>query len=674
MEKEKTRIEIGRLKDEIRHHDYRYFVLSNPEISDKEYDKLVSSLKELEKLYPEFVTIDSPTQRVSGEISDGFKTVTHKVKMLSLDNTYSVDELREWDERVRKSLGILKIEYVSDLKIDGVSCSLVYENGIFVRGSTRGDGEKGEDVTHNIRTIKSMPLRLFCSKGLNLPKAIDVRGEIFMQKECFQRLNNERKVLNEDLFANPRNAASGSLKLLDSSVVRKRNLQLFIHSFGWVNPENIFKSHWEFFEIAKSWGLRVNPERKLCADLEDVIEFYKLWSKKKEDLPYEVDGMVVKINLFSQQKELGMTLKSPRWAVAFKFQAAQATTSVLDVIPSVGRTGVITPVAELSPVECGGVTISHATLHNYDEIDRLRLKIKDKVLIERAGDVIPKIVKVITSVRSGKEKNVHVPRTCPACGTNITKEKEEEVAYRCLNPSCPAQAKQRILHFSSRNTMDIEGMGEAVVSQLVDHNLVKDFSDIYHLKNEDLLGLELFKEKKATNLIEAIKKSKSRPLSRLIYALGIRHVGEKASFVLAQRFNTMKRIMSATKLDFEEIHEVGEIMAQAIVEFFNQKEIRLLIEKLRRCGLNMKETGKNFRKQILAGKSIVFTGELVNYTRSQAEELVRSLGGNATSSVSNNTDFVVIGVNPGSKHDKAKKLGVKIIDEKEFTTLIKEEK
>ncbi len=657
---------IENLREKIHHHDYCYYSLSQPEVSDKEYDELMRKLKELETAHPEFIVGDSPTQRVSGQVQEGFKTVRHKVKMLSLDNTYSIDELRNWDIRVHKGLPGEKIEYVAELKIDGVSTSLTYKNGALALAATRGDGEKGEDVTVNIKTIKAIPLRFIAKPS---PQGLEVRGEIYMERAGFEKLNKERLRQGEALFANPRNATAGSLKLLDSKVIAKRKLNCFIHSFGLAEGTS-FKTHWEFLEQAHKWGLRVNPNRKLCKNLNEVIDFCKLWEEKREKLIYEIDGMVIKVNSLKHQRALGSTAKAPRWACAYKFPAQQATTVLKDIKVQVGRTGVVTPVAELEPVSLSGVRISRSTLHNFDEIKRLGIKIGDRVILERAGEVIPKVIKVIDSVRNGKEKEFKVPTRCPACKENITKDKEE-VAFRCINPSCPAQLERGLEHFASRGAMDIEGMGTSVIEQFVKEKLVKNFSDIYSLKKEDLLKLDLFAEKKANNLLMAVEKSKIQPLSRLVFALGIRHVGEKAAYVLAQTFETMDNLMRQKSEDLIKIHEVGSIMAESIEDFFKQKTTHDLIDRLKRAKVNMTQPKTQKTKGPIAGKKIVFTGELSIFTRGDAEGLVRELGGNPSSSVSKNTDFLVLGENPGSKYQKARKLGVKIITEAEFEKMTK---
>ena len=656
---------IEKLRQQIRDHDYLYYVLAQPEISDKEYDDSLRRLKELETKYPQFITPDSPTQRVSGQVLEGFNTVKHRQKMLSLDNTYSFEELADWDQRVHKALGRKNIEYAVELKIDGVSANLTYREGNFILGATRGDGERGEDTTQNLRTIRAIPLVLL---GKDIPEFLEVRGEVYMKNQEFAQLNKQREKNNEALFANPRNATAGSLKLLDANIVVKRSLNFLAHSLGDYRGLRL-DSHWQFLRVIKQWGIPVNPESLLCKNLDQVGKFCLQWQDKKNKLPYDVDGVVVKVNNLNDQRRLGSTLKSPRWAVAYKFPAHQATTEVLKINLQVGRTGVITPVAELKSVECGGVTIKHATLHNFDEIERLGVKEQDRVLIERAGEVIPKIVKVVQ--KRGK-KSFRIPRRCPVCGSRVIKEKEQGVAYCCINSSCPAQLERGLLHFASRSALDIEGMGESVIAQLVDRGLIRDFADIYSLKKEQLLTLELFKEKKAENLLRAINNSKKQPLSRLLYALGIRHIGEKAAFLLAQKFKTLNNLMQAKISDLAAIYEVGEVMAASIVEFFKNEHSKKLIKRLIDAALNTKEGMQEVKQSALTGKVVVFTGELNEFTRSEVERLVYQLGGEVSSSVSKNTNLVVVGANPGSKYTKAKQLGLEIVEETEFSRLIKD--
>ena len=651
---------IEKLRDEIRHHDYLYYVLDQPRISDKEYDNLMRKLKVLEDAHPEFRSKDSPTVRVSGGILEGFKTVRHKQKMMSLDNTYSFDELKDWSERVQKGLGSQeKVTYVVELKIDGVSANITYKLGRLTIGATRGDGETGEDVTANIKTLRAIPLVLL---GQDIPDFIEIRGEVYMDKKDFKRLNKEREERGEVLFANPRNAASGSLKLLDTNLVANRGLNFFAHSLGEYKGSPIATQQ-SFFDHLKQWGVRTNLLSKHCKDLAEAIDYCRAWQEKREKLSYEIDGVVIKVDKFSQQKRLGVTLKSPRWAVAYKFPARQATTKVLGINVQVGRTGVVTPTAELEPVECSGVIIRHATLHNFDEIKRLNIRVGDRILLERAGDVIPKVVKVVE--HKGK-KPFAIPKVCPVCSAKVVKEKEEDVAYRCINPSCPAQLERGLIHFASRQAMDIEGLGEAVVEQLVSKGMVKNFADIYSLSQKDLMKLELFKEKKSQKLLSAIEKSKKKGLSRIIYGLGIRNVGEKAAYLLAQKFKTMENLLQAKQEELDAIYEVGPVMAASVVEFFEQPQTRELIHKLKEAGLNFKETMIDIKKSALTGKRVVFTGELKSFSRLQAESIVRQMGGNSSSSVSRETDFVVVGESPGSKFDKAKRLGVKVINEAEF--------
>jgi DNA ligase (NAD+) len=654
---------IEKLRHQIRHHDYLYYSRSQPEISDKEYDELLRQLVAIEEKFPELKSGDSPTVRLSVGILEGFKTIRHREKMVSLDNTYSFEELKAWQERILKGSGQEKIEYVVELKIDGVSLNLAYKNGKLVTGATRGDGQTGEDVTANIKTIRAIPLVLL---GRNIPDFIEIRGEVYMEKKYFAALNKEREKMDEVIFANPRNAASGTLKLLDTREVAKRRLNFFAHSLGEYKGIEI-PTQIDFLDKLQGWGVRDNPEAKLFKALDDALDYCNYWQEHRENLSYEIDGMVIKVNNLLQQEKLGFTLKSPRWAIAYKFPARQATTEVLKINIHVGRTGVVTPTAELKPVECSGVVIRHATLHNFDEIKRLNVKVGDRVLIERAGDVIPKVVKV---VHGGGKKPFVIPRACPVCSGRVVKEKEEDVAYRCVNPSCPAQLERGLLHFASRSAIDIEGMGEAVVRQLVDLKLVRNFADIYKLTKSQLEKLELFKEKKINNLLAAIEKSKLRALSRLIYALGIRHVGEKAAYVLAKQFKNIDNLIRAKKEDLESIYEVGPVVAASIMDYFSLSQTKKLIEELKKAGVNFKEEEMRAKVTAFSGKTIVFTGELKDYSRSRAEELLRQSGGNTSSTVSKNVDFVVVGENPGSKYDKAKKLGIRIINEKEFSRML----
>ena len=672
MNKVQAQKEIKRLTKEISEHNGRYYNLNQPTIADQEYDRLLKRLIDLEEKFPEFKAPDSPTHRIGARLEAGLAAVSHKAKMYSLDNTYSFEELEEWHKRVLKGLGSGfegPLEYVAELKIDGVSAALTYNKGIFALGATRGDGLTGEDITHNLRILQSVPLQLKKIPGWNFPDALEVRGEIYMAIKDFKMLNRHREKDGGVLFANPRNAASGSLKLLDSRLSAERKLRCFIHSFGILQGGKEFQSHWEFLETAAQLGFSVNPLRRRCRTFEEVMDFCREFADKRDHLDYEVDGVVVKVNSYAQQNTLGATLKSPRWAIAYKFPAKQATTTVKDIIVQVGRTGVLTPVAELEPVVCAGVTISRSTLHNFDEVKRLGVKKGDRVLLERAGDVIPKIIKVVESIQQATAESFLVPKKCPECGGEVAKSKEEDVAYRCINPSCPKQLERRLIHFASRLGMDIEGLGESVVNQLLKEKLVKDMADIYFLKKEDFLKLELFADKKAENLIAAIASSKKRPLSRFLFALGIINIGEKAAATIARKFGALDRIRKAALSEFEGIHEIGEVMAGSLEHFFRQKSTKQLIKKFKKAHLTMAEPQRPSEGK-LQGKKFVFTGELKSLTRLAAGEAVKELGGEVVESVSKKTDFLVIGANPGSKYAKAMGLGIKILNEREFKEMI----
>jgi len=657
--------EIEELRTELRRHDHLYYVLSQPEISDKEYDDLVVKLKSLEAGYPQYRNSNSPTQRLSSGVSAGFKTVRHKTGMFSLDNTYSIEELKAWDGRVHKGLsGDTLCEYVVELKIDGVSANLTYLQGKLALGATRGDGLAGEDVTANIKTIRSIP-SVLASK--NPPDLIEIRGEVYMESRDFLKVNSDRRDNGEELFANPRNATSGSLKLLDSNIVVKRHLNFFAHSLGAYQGKSIH-TQWDFLGLLKNWGLRLDQHSVLCKDINAVIDYCLKWQDKRDQVGYEIDGIVVKLNNLKDQQDLGFTAKSPRWAVAYKFPARQATTEVLEIKVNVGRTGVITPIAVLKPVECSGVIISNATLHNFDEIKRLKIRVGDRVLIERAGDVIPKVVKV---ARQLGLKEYIIPLRCPACAEKIVKVKDADVAYRCINSDCPAQLERALLHFASRDAMDIEGLGEAVINQLVKIKLLKSLADIYKLKINNLLSLELFKEKKANNLLAAIMKSKSQPLARLIFALGIRHVGQKAAYTLAMEFGSLDKLIQAKRGDLDRIPEIGEVMAGSLVDYFALSQTKKLIRELKDAQVNMRQEISKVKTSELTGKTIVFTGQLKEFSRSQAEALVRQFRGIPASAVSRKTDFLVAGESTGTKFNKAQELGVKIISEHEFREMAK---
>ncbi len=667
MDKVKVKKEIEKLRKEINYHNYRYYVLNDPVISDYEYDLLLKRLIGLEEKYPEFITLDSPTQRIGGKPIEEFLTVTHDPPMLSLDNTYSYDELKDFDKRVRKQVEVVK--YLVEQKVDGVAVSLKYEKGKFVQGATRGDGTKGDDVTPNLKTIKTIPLQILSRKSdwQNL----EVRGEVYLTKQQFEALNKEREEEGESLFANPRNAAAGSLKLLDPKLVAMRNLDAFIHTIP-RPPKSKFNSDSQVLELLIKAGFKVIPHSKLFGSINEVIDFCEDWDKKREELPYEVDGMVIKIDNFPQREELGETIKSPRWSVAYKYPPKQATTKIKKIYLQVGRTGTVTPVAEMEPVFLSGSTISHSTLHNFDEIKRKDIREDDTVIIQKAGEVIPQIVKVVTDKRTGKEKEFRMPDKCPACKGKLFQE-ADEVAFRCVNASCPAQIKRRIGHFASRGAMDIEGLGWVMVDTLVDKGLVKDFADLYHLKKEDLMSLERMGEKSSQNLIDGLEASKKQPYVRLLYALGIRHIGVHAARLLAQTFPSIDDLRKASFDDISSIIGIGPTVAESVKNFFADKENIQLIAKLKKVGLKF-SAEKPKGTQILAGKTFVLTGSLEHYTREQVAELIVSLGGNVTSSVSKNTDYVLAGKEPGSKYDKAVALGIKIINESEFEKMIKEKK
>lgn len=661
------RSEIERLKKALQRHDHLYYVLNKPEISDAEYDRLYRRLKDLEDANPSLITADSPTRRVGGEPSIGFTVVSHIAPMMSLDNTYSADEIRDFDKRVRKNTGAAKIEYCVELKFDGVSTSLVYEKGRWARGATRGDGVNGDDVSVNLKTIRSIPL-VFHEMAKDVPKLIEVRGEVYMNKKTFEKINREKEKKGEELFANPRNAAAGSLKLLDPKIVSSRGLDMYVWGVGRCEGVS-FKTHAEVLEYLKKAGFRVDPHYRICSTIEEAIDYCNSWEDRKDKLDVEIDGMVLKVNSLARQEDLGFTTKSPRWAIAYKFPAEKALTEVRDIIVQVGRTGAITPVAILEPVRLSGTTVSRATLHNFDEIERLGVRIGDKVYVEKSGEIIPKVLGVAKEKRTGREKPLRMPDKCPACGSTLSRL-PEEVALRCENAGCPAQLKEAVLHFASRNAMDIDGMGEAVTNQLVDKRLIADYGDIYRLKFEDLSGLERMAEKSGRNLISAIEKSKSAGLNRLIFALGIRHVGEHASWVLANRFGSMEKLRESSRDELNAISEIGPVMAGSICGFFHNRENLKILKKLQDAGVRMSQVSQIVPGGRLDGKTVVITGTLKSFSRQEAEELVRKAGGNPSSSVSKNTALLVAGADPGSKLDKAKSLGVRIVGEEEFRKLV----
>lgn len=666
MKKEQARKEIQQLSKAIEEHNHRYYVLDQPSVADKEYDDMLRRLIVLEKEFSDLAEHDSPTKRIGAKAQASLAPVLHRNKMYSLDNTYSVEELKAWHERVVKGLNTKNVDYIVELKIDGVSCALTYEKGSLAMAATRGDGTTGENVTANVMTIKSAPLKL----KNDFPDLLDIRGEVFIEKAEFEKINKARKASGAELFANPRNAASGTLKLLDSTVTAKRNLKIFIHSFGEIKGRKM-DSLSDLFEALRTWGLPVSPHNKRCDSVESIVSFCREYEQKRSTLPFEVDGVVIKVNNLSLQRKLGETMKSPRWAVAYKFAAQQATTKINKIVIQVGRTGVLTPVAELEPVNCGGVTIARSTLHNFDEIKRLAVREGDTVLIERAGDVIPKVVKVVKRGKSKTAKLYSPPKECPQCGGAVVKVQEENVAYRCVNPSCPKQLERKLIHFASRGAMDIEGMGEAVVGQLLEKKMISDIADIYTLKKDDLMTLELFKEKKAGNLIDEIEKSKKQPLSRLIFALGIPNIGEKASRSLARQFLSLDALAKADEEKLMQIDEVGPMIAASAGSFFKQPATKGLVEKLRKAKVTFSEPKQPVKKDsTLFGKKFVFTGELASLTREEASALAVNAGAEVVSSVSKATDFLVVGDAPGSKYNKAVKLGVSILNENQFKEMV----
>lgn len=661
--------EIEKLREEIRSHEHRYYVLDDPEISDAEFDRLMRKLQDLEREHPELAAPDSPTQRVGGEPATSLPKARHSRPMMSLDNTYSIEELRDFDRRVRQLAGLSQVDYVTELKLDGLSMALTYENGALARGVTRGNGVEGEDVTPNVRTIGSVPLRIDARKlrVLDGARSFEVRGEVIMPRKAFERLNEQREAAGEPKFANPRNSAAGTMRLLDSKIVAGRKLDMY-HYYLMVHGEVPASTHAAALDALAAMGFKVNPHRQVCPSFEDVLSFIEEWESKRDGLGYEIDGIVVKVNETRLWRVLGSTAKSPRWAIAYKYPARQATTVVEDIRFQVGRTGILTPVADLKPVDIGGVTVSHSTLHNMDEIERLGLRIGDAVLIERAGEVIPHVVKVASE---GKERReVSIPKQCPVCGGKVLRA-EGEVAYRCVNAACPAQLKESLLHFAGRHATDIDGLGEALVDQLVDKGLVSDAAGLYKLNADQLASLERMGEKSASNLMEEINASKAAPLARVVFAIGIPFVGERTAQLLAAHFGSLDRLEKASEADLDEVREIGPKTAQGIAGFFAEERNRQLLEKLRAAGLQFEtETREGLGPKPLAGKTLVLTGALPNYSRDDATAMIEKAGGRVTGSVSKKTDYVVAGADPGSKLEKARTLGVKVISEDELMGLL----
>ncbi|MEK4797926.1 NAD-dependent DNA ligase LigA [Thermoactinomyces sp. FSL K6-2592] len=671
MKLEEAKKRVLELHDEINEHNHRYYVLDDPAISDAEYDRLMRELMALEEKFPELKTPDSPTQRVGGEPLPYFEKVEHTAPMLSLGNAFDEQDLRDFDERVRKAAGRQNVRYVCELKIDGLAVSVKYEDGRFVLGSTRGDGITGEDITQNLKTIRSLPLRI------NEPLSIEVRGEAYMPRRAFERLNRERAENGEPLFANPRNAAAGSLRQLDPKLAARRTLDLFVYEIGQLEGHTV-QTHTEGLQFLETLGFKVNPARQTVESVEEMLAFIEKWGKNRPDLPYEIDGIVIKVDELALRKQMGNTAKSPRWAIAYKFPAEEAVTRLLDITLNVGRTGVVTPTAVLEPVSLAGTTVQRASLHNEDLIREKDIRIHDYVVVKKAGDIIPEVVGVLTEKRTGGEKAFSMPEHCPECGSGLVRL-EGEVALRCINPECPAQTREGIIHFVSRGAMNIEGLGEKVVTQLFNHGLVRSVADLYYLEKEDLLQLERMGEKSVQNLLEAIEKSKRNSLERLLFGLGIRFVGAKGAKILAQHFKHMDALMEAGMEELLALDEIGPKMADSVVTYMEKPEVRETINRLKEAGVNMEYKGpgadgeKAVASSPLAGKTVVITGTLQKMSRKEATDLLESLGANVTGSVSKKTDLLVAGEKAGSKLDKAKKLDVTIWDEETLLSHLPEE-
>jgi DNA ligase (NAD+) len=653
---------IHKLREDVVYHEKKYYVDHDPQISDYEFDMLVKELTNLERQFPELVTPESPTQRVGEQPLEGFASVEHSTPMLSLDNCYTLEELKEFEDRIRKIIPEEKIAYVAELKIDGLGISVMYRNGKFARAVTRGDGLRGDDVTANVRTIRSIPLSIRQSDEL------EVRGEIYLPYRSFKRINRIRESEDLPLFANPRNAAAGSIRLLDPKEVATRTLDAFLYSLFIGGEEK--ESQWQNLKTMKNLGFKINPHSRRCSSLEQVISFYEEWQGRRDTLDYDADGIVVKVDSTAQQNLLGSTAKFPRWAISFKFPARQATTRIKNIIVQVGRTGALTPVAVLEPVKLSGTTISRSTLHNEDEIRRKDIRIGDFVLIERSGDVIPKVVSVMKERRTGIEIPFDFPKKCPVCHTS-TFRPEDEAVSRCINPSCPAKLQESLLHYASRRAMNIETLGEALVHQLMAKKLVRTIPDLYVLKYEDMVELERMGPKSTQNLLDEIEKSKQRDLNRLIYALGIRFVGERTAQALASHFGGLDSLAKASLEELIQVEDVGPKVAESIVFFFQQRENLELLDKLRAAGVRFfSQTVTSPKEGSLSGKTFVLTGKLTRFSREEAQKRIEKLGGTVTSSVSRKTTFVIVGEDPGSKLEKAQTLGVPVLDEKDFLKMI----
>ncbi|MEC0282807.1 NAD-dependent DNA ligase LigA [Terribacillus saccharophilus] len=668
MNKEEAMLELSDLRKKLNQYNYDYHVLDNPQVSDYEYDQTLKRLLDIEAEFPDLVTNDSPSQRVGGAPLEGFNKVEHRVPMLSLGNAFNEEDLRSFDKRVRNGLETDDYSYICELKIDGLAVSLRYENGEFVQGATRGDGTTGEDITQNLRTIRSIPLRI------DLEEAIEVRGEAFMPQKSFAALNAQKEENGEAPFANPRNAAAGSLRQLDPKIAASRNLDVFLYGSGLWETNNL-DSHSGLLDYLEQLSFKTNKERRRCRTIEEVLAYVEEWSAKRRELSYEIDGIVIKVDKREQQDELGFTARTPRWAIAYKFPAEEVTTKLYDIELNVGRTGVITPTALLEPVRVAGTTVQRATLHNEDLIREKDIRIGDTVVIKKAGDIIPEVVRVVTDARTGDEQEFHMPEHCPECGSE-TVRLEEEVALRCINPNCPAQLVEGLIHFVSRNAMNIDGLGEKVIIQLYRSELVHTIDDLYKLDRDALLDLERMGEKSADNLLKSIEASKDNSLERLLFGLGIRFVGAKAAKTLAQAFETIDRLQQATVEELVAIDEIGEKMADSIYQHFQEDKVTQLIEELKAVGVNM--TYKGIKPQevtsdsIFSGKTIVLTGKMEALTRPEAKEKIEALGGIVTGSVSKKTDLLIAGEDAGSKYEKAEKLGIEIWDEARLIEALQE--
>jgi len=662
---ENIKKQIEQLRTKIRNYDYLYYVLNAPQVTDTQYDELFAKLKALEQANPKFITSDSPTQRVSEQPVEAFPSVRHALPMLSIDNTYNTYELKEFDKRVEKALHTKDYSYVVELKIDGLAVSLRYESGILLTAATRGDGQTGDDVTANIRTIKAIPLVLL--RVPEVPQTVEVRGEVYMPKKAFIELNKLRDEAGEPPFANPRNAAAGSLKLLDAKITAARNLSFFAYSLGEIS-QPLADNHWLTLKKFKKLGLPVNPHIKKAKDIDRVIDICLVWSKQRSILDYQIDGMVIKVSRFDQQELLGATGRAPRWCISYKFPAERAQTTVESIDVQVGKSGILTPVANLTPVQLSGTIVKRASLHNFDELNRLDVREGDTVIIEKAGEIIPQVIEVKKHLRPAAAKPFKIPPRCPNCGQSVEKD-QNGVYIRCVNPNCTAQLKERLIYFAGRGQMDIENLGDALIEQLVDTGLVKNFADLYKLRFAGLLDLERMAEKSAAKVIDAIEESKTQPLWRLIAALGIRHIGGQSAQILADRFNSLDALMNAPKETLEQIDQIGPTMAQSICEYFRDDKNSAVIKDMLAAGVKPPQPQK-MRSDKLAGKTFVVTGTLENFSRQKAEAAIKQTGGKTSSSISKKTDYLLAGQSPGSKLQKAQNLGVKIITEKEFLKMI----